>query len=78
MATKTTYREAMWSINMIGGLFGENLYPTVIRRDNQSCIKFFKNPVFHDNLKHIEMKYHFIRYMVHKGIVKPQYIATDE
>ena len=32
----------------------------------------------HDNSKHIEVKYHFTRDMVQKGIVKIQYIATDE
>ena len=37
-----------------------------------------KNPVFHDKLKHIEIKYHYIRDMVQRGAVKFQYIATDE
>ena len=37
-----------------------------------------KNPVFHDKLKHIEIKYHYIRDMVQKGAVKLQYVATDE
>ena len=34
--------------------------------------------MFHDKSKHIEMKYHFIRDMVLKVIVKLQYIATNE
>ena len=34
--------------------------------------------MFHDKSKHIEMKYHFILDMVEKGIVKLQYISTDE
>ena len=37
-----------------------------------------KNPVFHNNLKHIEIKYHYIRDMVQRGAVKLQYIAMDE
>ena len=36
------------------------------------------NLVFHDNSKHIEIKYHYIRDMVHRGAVKLQYVATKE
>ena len=36
------------------------------------------NPVFHDKSKHIEIRYHFIRDMVQKGVVKLQYISTND
>ena len=34
--------------------------------------------MFHDKSKHIEIKYHYIRDMVQIGVVKLQYVATDE
>ena len=34
------------------------------------------NHVFHDKSKHIEIRYHFIRDMVQKGVVELQYIPT--
>ena len=34
--------------------------------------------MFHDKLKHIEIKYHYIRDMVQRGEVKLQYVVTDE
>ena len=34
--------------------------------------------MFHDKLKHIKIKYHYIRDMVQRGIVKLQYVAMDE
>jgi len=37
-----------------------------------------ENPVFHDRSKHIDIRYHFIRYYVQKGAVKLEYISTDE
>ena len=37
-----------------------------------------KNPVFHDKSKHIEIKYHYIRDMVQRGVVKLKYVATYE
>ena len=41
-------------------------------------MRLSKHPVFHDRLKHIEIKYYFICDKVHEGEVKPQYISTDE
>ena len=46
--------------------------------DNQSCVKLFENLVFHDKLKHIEIKFHHIRDMVKRGAVKLQYVETNE
>ena len=34
--------------------------------------------VFHDRSKHIEIKYHYIRDMVHRGAVKLLYVAMEE
>jgi hypothetical protein len=50
----------------------------VILCDNQSCIKMTENHVLHDKLKHIEIRYHYIRDMVQRGVVKLQYVGTDE
>ena len=43
-----------------------------------SCIKLSKNPVFHDKSKHIQIRYHFIRKYVQRGVVRLQYVPTDE
>ena len=34
--------------------------------------------MFHDRSKHIDLKYHYIRDIVQKGVVKLQYTSTDE
>jgi hypothetical protein len=39
--------------------------------DNQSCMKMTDNPVFHDKSKHIEIQYQ-------RGVVKLQYVGTDD
>ena len=51
---------------------------TCIYCDNQSCIKLSKNPMFHEKSKHIKIKYQYIRDVVEKGVVKLQFVATDE
>jgi hypothetical protein len=50
----------------------------VIYCDNQICVKPSEKIVFHERLKHIEIKYYFIRDKVNKGEVILQYISTDE
>ena len=34
--------------------------------------------MFHEKSKHIEIKYHYIRDMVQRGLVKLQYVVTGE
>jgi hypothetical protein len=69
--------EAIWLRKLLVGLFGQELFPTVIHCDNQSCIKLSENPVFHDRSKHIDIRYHFIRDWVQRGAMKLQYILID-
>ena len=52
--------EAIWLRKLLAGLFRQVKGPTVIFCDNQSCLKLMENPVFHDQSKHIEIRYHFI------------------
>ena len=70
--------EALWLHKLLVDLFDKELRPTVIYYDNQICIQISENPVFHDRSKHIEIRYHFIRDYVQRGVVELQYISTDE
>jgi hypothetical protein len=56
------------------GIFDLEMEATVILCDNQSCIKMTKNHVFHDK----KILYHYICDMVQRGVVKLQYVITDE
>ena len=59
-------------------IFGMEVDTTVIFYDNQSCLKMTENTMFHDKLKHIEIRYFYIRDMVQKGAIKLQYVTIDE
>lgn len=45
--------------------------------DNQSAIHISKNPEQHKRMKHVDLKYHFVRDKVEQGIVNLKYIPTD-
>jgi len=53
----------------------ENCIP--IYCDNTAAICLSKNPILHSRAKHIEIKHHFIRDYVQKGILDIQFIDTD-
>ena len=74
MATSQVSCEALWLHKLMVDLFGQELRPTIIHYDNQSCIRLSENPVFHDRSKHIEIRYHFIGDYVQRGAVELQYI----
>ena len=70
--------EAVWLRKMLTGLFDAEIDVTDIFCDNHSCIKMTINPVFHDKMKHIEFRYHYIQDMVQKGAIKIKYVPTEE
>jgi len=53
----------------------ENCIP--IYCDNTAAICLSKNPILHLRAKHIEIKHHFIRDYVQKGVLDIQFIDTD-
>jgi hypothetical protein len=55
IATCSASCEAIWLRKLLTCLFDLEMEATVTLRDNQSCIKMTKNPMFHDNSKHIEI-----------------------
>jgi hypothetical protein len=78
ITASVTSCEAVWLLKFLAGIFDLELETTLIHCDNQSCVKRSENHVFHDNSKHIEIKYNYIRDMVQKGVLELQYISTDE
>ena len=52
--------------------------PIAIGEDNQSCIRLCQNPVMHKRSKHIETKFHFIRYKTEDGTILIHCVPTDK
>ena len=69
--------EAIWLRKLLVCFFRKKMGATNVHCDNQSCIKLSKNPIFHDRLKHIDIRCHFIRDCVQRGAVQLQYVPTE-
>ena len=70
--------EAVWLGKLLSDLFDIQLDANCIYCDNQSCVKLLENPMFHDKLKHITIKYHYIRDMVQRGAMKLNFVIQFE
>ena len=75
VATCSASCEALWLRKLLSDL---QLDATCIYCDSHSFVKLSENPIFHEKLKHIEIKYNYIRDMVQRGVVKLQYVVTEE
>ena len=59
------------------GDYGLTQDTMVVYCDNSGLIDISMNLVQHSRTKHIEIRYHFIRYLVQRKIVTLEYIPTD-
>ena len=56
----------------------EIIEPVILYCDNTSAINISKNPVMHAKIKHIAIKYHYVRELVEDKQVKMEYINSKE
>ena len=78
MALANATQEAIWMQQLTTDLKNRADKPIILFEDNQSAIYIAKNPQFHGRTKHIEIKYHFTREQVKKGIIDLQYCRTED
>ena len=57
---------------------GKDLISIRLYGDNQSSLNLVENPEFHQQTKHIDVKHHFIREHVAKGVIDLYYVPTAE
>ena len=71
-------KEALWLCSLFSQLFDTNLEPTTLFSDNQSAIALTKDHQYHACTKHINVWFHFIRWIVENGSLRLVYCPTNE
>jgi hypothetical protein len=71
-------KEALWLRSLIEQLFDKKLLPTTLFSDNQSAMALAKDHQYHARTKHIDVQYHFIRWIIEKGAIRLVYCLTDD
>ncbi|CAN0873749.1 Retrovirus-related Pol polyprotein from transposon TNT 1-94 [Linum grandiflorum] len=70
--------EVVWVQRLLTELGAAVSLPVRLYGDNTSAIRIATNPVLHDRTKHIETHIHYIRDLVHDGIVQLFYITSED
>jgi hypothetical protein len=78
VATTHAAKEAAWLRSLLTQLFGDISTPTLLYSDNQSSIALAKDDQFHARTKHIDVRFHFIRWVISEGKINLQYCPTED
>jgi hypothetical protein len=71
-------REANWLRNLYQEMGFPEEESTLIYGDNQSALAIAENPCYHKRTKHFDIKHHYIRDQVQRGVMKLQYLPTTQ
>ena len=63
---------------LLDGIGYSSTTPTTILCDNNAAISLSEDPLLHDRVKHIDIKYHFMREHVQSGELALSYINTQD
>ncbi|XP_055614838.1 uncharacterized protein LOC129761153 [Toxorhynchites rutilus septentrionalis] len=69
--------DVIWLRNLLEDLRIDCCTPTTLYEDNQSCIHIANEPRDQKRLKHLDIRYHFIRECIQNGQIKVEYIQTQ-
>jgi hypothetical protein len=77
VALASASTELIWLKRLLEDFGVEFNEPIVVYEDNQSCIHLLKKWE-HRRLKHVDVKYNFVRDLVNEGILNVTYIPSKE
>jgi hypothetical protein len=71
-------KEMVWMRNILGEFGYKFTSPSILHIDNQSAISVAKNPEHHGRMKHLDLRFYWLRDAVESGLIAPQHIATAD
>ena len=77
MALSDCSRQVVWMHTLLGEL-GYNMGPIPICGDNQGSIFIASNPVTEKRSKHIDIRYHYIREVIDRGLAEVYFISGED
>ena len=76
MTTFETIKEVLWMRQLLNEFDYQNFETVIIQVDNQSVIALIDNSMHHDRIKHIELRYHFIKEKIIEELIKLVFVST--
>ena len=78
MAATHAAKEAIWIQQLIGEIFHPLSMLTTLFSNSKSAIALAQDGHYHAHTKHIDICYHFIRYIIKAEAIKLIYCPTDQ
>ena len=78
VAATQAAKEALWLRSFTGEVFGLELAPTTLFSDNKSAIALAKDHQYHAHTKHIDIRFHFIRWIIENGSIHLIFCPTED
>jgi hypothetical protein len=70
--------QGIWLLRLLAELKSERCTTFLLKMDSQSAIALSKNPVFYDQSKHIDVRFHFIQECIGDGKMDIEHVRTKE
>jgi hypothetical protein len=70
--------QAVWLARVLSEVQGGTPRAPMLKVDNKSAIALIKNPILHGQSKHIEVKYHYVRESADNGLIKVDFVRSEE
>jgi hypothetical protein len=71
-------QEIVWMRSFLGELGCSFDAPSLLLVDNQSAIQVARNPEHHGRMKHLDLRFFWLRDMVNSGVIAVRYIPTAD
>ena len=78
VAATSAAKEALWLRSLITQLFNIKLDATTLFSNNQSAIALMKDHQYHARTKYIDIRFHFIRWIIEEGSLRLVFCPTAD
>ena len=70
-------KDVVWMRQLLGELGFSITGASALRMDNQSAISVAKNPEHHGRMKHLDLRFYWLRDVVEEGRIAPTFVPTS-
>jgi len=71
-------KEMKWTRSILSEFGYPQSLPSTLFVDNRSGISVAKNPEHHGRMKHLDLRFYWLREAVEEGVIDPLYVSTDQ
>ena len=71
-------QEISYLVQLLKDVLSHDFEPAALMNDNQGAIALVKNPIGHMRLKHIDIRYYYVRECFQRNCITLKYVLSNE